>query len=431
MLRGLEAEVACLGVLGDDADGRQLRDMLSAKGIGPDGVLVDAARPTTVKERFIGRAANRHPHQILRVDREVRDPLSAPLEARLLELALAQLDSCDIVLVSDYGKGVCTPGLVQGVIAAARGRGIPVVVDPLRGNDYARYRGATTMTPNRHEAELASRVAIGTPCDAFAAGQELCQRLALEYALVTLDKDGIAAAWPDGRAEHFPTRPRAVYDITGAGDMVLATIGLCLAAGVPIEQAAALANVAGGLEVEQVGVVPISREEIRLDLLSHARDGAARKIVSLDDARRLAAAAKARGQKIAFTNGCFDLLHEGHVTYLEEAAAQADVLFLGLNSDASVRVLKGPQRPVRRQADRAAVLAALSAVDYVIIFDELTPLRLIEAIRPDVLVKGGDYKTKLHEVVGREFVESYGGRLYLARFVEGVSTTQILRSIAA
>jgi D-beta-D-heptose 7-phosphate kinase/D-beta-D-heptose 1-phosphate adenosyltransferase len=431
MLRGLQADVACAGVLGADDAGTELRDLLADAGIDDADVLVDASRPTTVKERFIGRAANRHPHQILRVDREVRDPLGDQLEAHLLGRITARLDDVHIVLVSDYDKGVCTPQLLQRIIAEARRRGLQVVVDPIRGHDYSRYRGATTMTPNRTEAEMATGIRIASAEDAFRAGRLLCQQLEMPFAIITLDKDGMALVPAQGPGELFSTRPRAVYDITGAGDVVLATIGLGLAAGVSLPDTIRLANVAGGLEVEQVGVVPITREEIRVDILRHGGDATAAKIVTLDDAARIAQACRARGQRVVFTNGCFDLLHVGHVTYLAEAAAQGDVLFLGLNSDASVRALKGPSRPVCKQAERAAVLAALTYVDYVVIFDELTPIELIRRIRPDVLVKGGDYRHKMHEITGRELVESYGGRVHLAALVEGVSTTQIIRSVAA
>jgi D-beta-D-heptose 7-phosphate kinase/D-beta-D-heptose 1-phosphate adenosyltransferase len=438
MLRGLEADVRCAGVVGADPDGAAVRHFLHDAGVDASCVLRDAGRPTTVKERFIGRAAGRHPHQILRVDTEVREPLSEELEHRLAAQLIEGLHEFDVVLVSDYDKGVCTPHLLAELVAACRARRIPVVVDPIRGGDYSRYRGATTMTPNRLEAELASGVKIKRPQDAFAAGRKLCAKLGLEYAIITLDCDGmVLSGTARGESataeheEHFPTRPRAVYDITGAGDMVLATIGLGVAAGLPIEDTIRLANVAGGLEVEQVGVVPISREEIRLDILRHGREGSASKIVSREDAARIARASREKGQRIVFTNGCFDLLHQGHVAYLEEAAAQGDLLVLGLNSDSSVRGLKGPGRPVRKQADRAAVLAALAHVDYVVIFDEPTPIDLIQAVRPDVLVKGGDNRHRAHEIPGREFVESYGGRLYLAGYVEGASTTNIIRTIAA
>jgi D-beta-D-heptose 7-phosphate kinase/D-beta-D-heptose 1-phosphate adenosyltransferase len=431
MLRGLEAEVCCAGVIGADPDGATVRHLLGDAGVDHSLVLRDDGRPTTVKERFIGRAANRHPHQILRVDREVRDALPEDLEAKLAEQLIARLTEFSVLLVSDYGKGVCSPELLGEVIAAARAKRIPVLVDPSRGADYSRYRGATAVTPNRYEAEQGTGIRVETPQHAFAAGQHLCEQLGLDAAVVTLDCDGMVLSSADGRATHFPTRPRKVYDITGAGDMVLATIGLGMASGISLESTIRLANVAGGLEVEQVGVVPISREEMRLDILRCGKEGSATKIITLEDAARVAKAARARGQKVVFTNGCFDLLHQGHVAYLEEAARQGDVLILGLNSDASVRSIKGPTRPVRCQADRAAVLAALATVDHIVVFDEQTPMNLIEAVRPDVLVKGGDYQNKLHEIPGGELVESYGGRVHLALFVEGVSTTQILRSIAA
>jgi D-beta-D-heptose 7-phosphate kinase / D-beta-D-heptose 1-phosphate adenosyltransferase len=430
MLRGLEAQSVCCGAIGDDADGRELRRMLRDAGIDDAGLMVDPHRPTTVKERFIGRAAGRHRHQILRVDSEVRDALSAPLEDELFRRITAQLDDCDAVLISDYDKGVCTPRLLKQVIGAAAARDLPVLVDPIRGSDYTRYAGATTMTPNRVETELATGIKVRSVADAFEAGTRLCRQLNLAVALITLDSDGLALVWPDGRGEHFPTRPREVYDITGAGDMVLATVGLCLAADVSIGETCRLANVAGGLEVEKVGVARVTRDELRADLVREGRRGTD-KVVALDGLLPRVAAARAAGRRIVFTNGCFDLLHVGHATYLGEAAARGDLLIVGLNSDRSVRGLKGPGRPVISQRDRAALLAALECVDFVSIFDDPTPIRLIEAIRPDVLVKGGDYRHKLHEITGRELVESYGGELYLTGLVEGVSTTAILRSVAA
>ncbi len=431
MLRGLEAEVTVAGLVGSDADGAAVRHLLVDAAVDTAPVFRDHTRPTTVKERFIGRAAGRHAHQILRVDHETRDAMNAELETQLLEQLSERMHEFEIVLISDYDKGVCTPTLLQALIPLARRHGIPVVVDPIRGGDYSRYTGATTMTPNRLEAELASGVKIATPQDAMRAGQVLCQRYQLDYAVVTLDADGMVLVNAAGEAEHYPTRARSVYDITGAGDMVLAAIGIALAGGVSPADALRLANVAGGLEVEQMGVVPISREQIRVDILRSGREGGAAKLLTLEEARGIADAIRAQGKKIVFTNGCFDLLHIGHVTYLEEAATQGDVLFLGLNSDNSVRQLKGPTRPVRNQAERAAVLSALTHVDHVLIFDEPTPMRLIEALRPDVLVKGGDYSDRPEEIPGKQFVESYGGRLYLTGVVEGVSTTAILRSVAA
>jgi len=479
LLRGLEAEVTCAGVLGDDAAGQKVRRLLQAAGVDDAGVLTDRSRPTTRKERFIGRAANRHGHQILRVDTEVRDPLSADMQSelgKLLEGWIGQEDAhgFQVVLVSDYDKGVCTPGLLARVIAAARAAGVPVVVDPIRGADYSRYRGATTMTPNRLEAGLATGGKVATLQDAYVAGRRLCDELDLQYAVVTLDRDGMALVERvesrESRVErthmrggtlnsqlstlnspftcrHFPTRPRDVYDITGAGDMVLATIGVCLAAGVSPADAVRLGNVTGGLEVEKEGVVVIHRDEIRRDLLREAegrgqraegsrqravsakRTHAAEKHLPLAELLRAVAAHRADGETIVLTNGCFDLLHVGHLRTLEEAARQGEVLVVAVNSDESIRRLKGPDRPIIGQADRLRMLAALTMVDYVVLFDEPTPVELIEQLQPDVLVKGGTYTAE--QVVGHQIVTGYGGRVHLARPVDGVSTTHIVNTLTA
>ena len=271
MLRGLEAEVTCAGVVGNDADGELVRRLLDDAKVDHFSLLRDPSRPTTVKERFMGRAQGRHPHQILRVDSEVREPLSEQLEAKLAGQMLDAIDAHDIVLVSDYDKGVCTPHLLRLVIDACRSAGKPVIVDPIRSSDYTRYRGATTMTPNRTEAGLATGIDIQTPDDAIRAGHKLCRELKLDLGVVTLDRDGMALVHADGHGEIFPTQPRAVYDITGAGDMVLAMIGVCLASGVAPADALRLGNIAGGLEVEKVGVVVIPRSEIRSRLLADRR----------------------------------------------------------------------------------------------------------------------------------------------------------------
>lgn len=439
MLRGLEAEVACAGVVGQDRDGELLRRLLRETGVETSLIYDDAARPTTVKERFIGRAQGRHPHQMLRVDREVRDAISAELQAMLLAAIVHRLPLFDVLLVSDYDKGVCTRGLLSALIDAARTAGVPVLVDPIRSHDYTRYRGATGMTPNRLEAELATGIHIQTAADAFAAAGKLRDDLQLDLGIVTLDRDGMALVDRDGTASVFPTRPRAVYDITGAGDMALAMIGVALAAKTPPPLALQLANVAAGLEVEKVGVAVIPREEIRQRIVEEARAFETRmpaaksfdlrdKVTDLERLAESVAEHKKLGRKIVFTNGCFDLLHVGHVSYLAEARALGDVLVVGLNSDASVRRLKGDTRPIINQTDRATMLAALAAVDHVVVFDEPTPHRLLEALRPEVLVKGGTYAP--HEVVGHELVTAYGGEVCVVGLVEGVSTTRIVAALS-
>jgi D-beta-D-heptose 7-phosphate kinase/D-beta-D-heptose 1-phosphate adenosyltransferase len=427
MVLGLGAEVSLATVVGDDADGSALTRELEKSGIGSEAVMGDASRPTTVKERFIGKAQNRHPHQMLRVDRETRAPLEAPVARALLERVLAAIPRHQAVLVSDYGKGVCTPEIVGQVIAAARATEIPVIVDPRPGNDYALYRGATAITPNRLETRMATGREIRTGEDALAAGRMLCRDLDLDYVYVTLDSDGIALVMADGTEQLLPTRKRQVYDITGAGDMVLAAIGVGLAAGVDLVEIGRLANIAGGLEVERVGVVPITRAEMLADILANSRS-IPDKVCVVGDLEKHVAARRRLGQRIVFTNGCFDILHAGHVACLQQAAEEGDCLIVAINSDDSVRRLnKSPERPIFKQQHRSAMLAALEAVDYVIVFDEATPHALLERVQPDLLVKGGTYRED--QIVGRELVESYGGRVKALGAIPGVSTTRIVERL--
>jgi D-beta-D-heptose 7-phosphate kinase / D-beta-D-heptose 1-phosphate adenosyltransferase len=424
MLRALGAQVRLIGAVGCDTEASLVRRMLAEHEIDDQLVVSLDDRPTTLKERYIGRAQDRHPQQMIRVDYETREPIPAVVEARLHAELPEVLDAADVVLISDYGKGVCTPSLLRAVIDAARASGVKVLADPIRSSDYARYQGAHCMTPNRLEAQLATGLTIARPDDAIRVGKRLVETLGLEAVLVTLDRDGMALVRADGRSELVPTRPRQVYDITGAGDMVLSVVGLCVASGADYDEAAALGNVAGGLEVEKFGVALLTREEILRDLVDHHHPEESKildrqQLVAEVHRRRLA------GQAVVFTNGCFDLLHPGHVRLLREAAGMGNFLVVGLNSDASVRRLKGPSRPLNPALARAEVLSALEAVDAVTVFEEDTPLELITAIRPDVLVKGGDYRPE--QVVGRAQVCEAGGRLVLIPLVEGHSTTTMVR----
>jgi D-beta-D-heptose 7-phosphate kinase/D-beta-D-heptose 1-phosphate adenosyltransferase len=430
MLRALGAKVALAGVVGADDDGGRVRRILTDLGVEQDAVITDSGRPTTVKERYIGRAQQKHPQQILRVDYERRDPLNEYVAEELGQRIASEVRRADVVLVSDYDKGVCTPALLAAVIATARACGKRVLADPTRGGDYGKYRGCSAITPNRLEASLATGREIPTTTVALSAAEQLRDTLDLEAAIVTLDKDGMALVGRDGESGVFPTRPRQVYDITGAGDMVLSVLGLTLASGAGYADAIRLANVAGGLEVEKIGVATVTREEILRDLIHEAAPGGtATKVVAIPELLGELEQRRRAGQRVAFTNGCFDVLHAGHVQYLNEARVQADLLVVGLNSDASVRSLKGPERPVNAEPARAAVLAGLQAVDFVTVFAEPTPIELIRAIRPDVLVKGADYRKD--EVVGAAFVESYGGRVHLAAMRPGFSTTSVLQRVKA
>jgi D-beta-D-heptose 7-phosphate kinase / D-beta-D-heptose 1-phosphate adenosyltransferase len=426
LLRALGAEVRLAGVVGDDVDGRVLKHLLDEIGTDICGVLCDVSRPTTSKERFLGRAAGRHVQQILRVDRESRDPLSSDLEQQLSAHAAACSGGCDSVVVSDYGKGVCTPRFLTGLVKVCREHGVPVLVDPTRIPDYSRYRGAEIVKPNRAETELAVGRPVRSPDDALAAGRELCDRWGFDAVLVTLDRDGLVLVGSDGPEEWLPAKVRAVYDITGAGDMVLAVMGLCRAAGLPSPLSARLANAAAGLEVERPGVAPINRAELRAAVAT--RQGSISKVVDTDELAALVSAHRRAGRIVVFTNGCFDLLHAGHLACLEQASRLGDVLVVAVNTDAGVRSLKGPDRPAVPEAERAALVAALECVQYVILFGEQTPHRLLRLLRPDVLVKGGTYS--VGEVLGREVVEAYGGRVCVTARVEGRSTTHLLSQLS-
>lgn len=431
LARGLGAEVTVFGAVGDDGEGRALRRILVDEGVDCSNVLTDSSRPTTSKERFIGRAAGRHPHQILRVDHEDTTPIEATLQRRMQTALQDGMIAFESILVADYAKGVCTPAVVDAAVHAAARHRIPVIVDPARGADFSHYSDATVVKPNRVELELATGLRIDSPEAAADAARLLCERFDHRSVLVTLDSQGMVLVQPQGTSHHFPTIPRSVYDVTGAGDMVLAVVGLCLAAGVSLDEAAELANVAAGLEVERFGTAPVNLDEIAKVLRGGAVVGgaSANKIVELIELVECVEAYRQAGRTVVLTNGCFDLLHAGHLASLEQAATYGDVLIVAVNGDASVRRLKGAARPVIGQRDRAALLGGLDCVDHVLVFDDDTPHRLLRRIRPDVLVKGAPYSPE--EVVGREVVLAYGGQVCVTGRVEGVSTSQILTAVRA
>lgn len=427
MLRGLEAEVTCAGVLGADAEGELVRGLLRESQVRLGCLPADATRPTTVKERFLGRAQGRHAHQMLRVDSEVREPIADALADEIGEWVEDHVRDYDVVLISDYDKGVCTTSLLRRTIDAGRNAGVPVLVDPIRGGDYGRYARATTMTPNRLEAGLATQMLIETQEDAFRAGELLCQSLELDFAVVTLDRDGMALVHPDGRAELFGTRPRAVYDITGAGDMALAMIGLALAGGATPSDCLRLGNVAAGMEVERVGVAVVPRGEIRARLEEESRTSHG-KLVDTAQLTGRVAEHRARGEKIVFLPGTFDLLHAGHVHALERAKQQGDVLVVDLAQDVEARRAAGNRRPLLARQDRASVLQALSLVDYVLLRGEETTLDVVRGLRPEVFVPDGAGASLASEL---ECVAAYGGRIFHVSRLTRVTSAGIVAALRA
>jgi len=429
MLSALGAEVACIGAVGDDESARELGRELKSAGVDSAGLVVCPDRPTTLKTRYMGyvQSAGRGLQQIVRVDEEVTDPISESESAAVLKRVKELSKGADAVLVQDMAKGLLGPELLQAIIQAAAAARIPIIVDPERSEDYSAYRSATCLLPNRFETETATELCMDSPQAWPLAARKLLRDLSLQAVIVKLDREGMFYVTADGKEGHVATRARDVADVTGAGDMVAAVVALVMAAGGPLERGIKLANVAAGLEVTRYGAATVSRTEL-VEEIEVETDPARRKIKGR--AALLAALEKRRaaGQKIAFTNGCYDLLHLGHVETIRFARKQGECLVVGVNSDRSARELKGPGRPVNTEDVRARTLASLADVDYVVVFDEASVLPLVKEVRPDVLVKGGDYgKTG---VVGWEFVESYGGEVKVAPQVEGLSTTEIIRKIA-
>lgn len=412
--------VSICSVIGGDENGAHLRRALVGKGVDVAGVFEDPCRMTSKKTRVL--ASNQ---QIVRIDRETREDIVPEYGEKILEYVRDSGNHWDIIILSDYEKGVLTATLLAGVVEAARERGICVVVDP-KGHDYSKYRGATVITPNRKEAELASRISIIDDQSLGCAAEILLKAGDFQAILITRSSEGMSLFFHDGSSTHIPTVAREVYDVTGAGDTVVAMLGLGLACGLDFLEAARLANVAAGIAVSKVGTSTVLPEEV-IGSMRHEHSDSDIKIKNLDSLAAVIEEEKRQGKRVAFTNGCFDLLHVGHVKYLQKARTYGDLLVLGLNSDASVRRLKGEKRPLIGQNERAHILAALDCVDYVVIFDEDTPMNLLETLRPHVLVKGGDYTPD--QVVGRDFVESYGGRIELVEFVDGKSTTNIIERI--
>jgi D-beta-D-heptose 7-phosphate kinase/D-beta-D-heptose 1-phosphate adenosyltransferase len=421
-LASLGAQPRLLSVTGADAEGEELASLLDELG-ADSRLLRDPARQTTVKRRYVAAG-----QQLFRSDREDSRALAPESEAELSAAIHDAVAGAEAVILSDYAKGLLTPAVLAAAIEAARTQSIPVVVDP-KGADFSRYRGAAYLTPNRGELAAASGLPAGsqeeaaTACAAIVAAQEF------DGVLATLGAAGMLLARAGETAVFLPAVAQEVFDVSGAGDTVAAVFGAGLAAGLPPERAAELANLAAGVVVRKLGTATVAPGEL-LHVLHGARlDAAEAKVLDLAALNARVAEWRAADLKVGFTNGCFDLLHPGHLSLLRQARAACDRLVVGLNSDASVRRLKGEGRPVQEEAARAAVLASLGDVGAVVLFDQDTPLELLERLRPDVLVKGADYARE--EVVGGDLVEKHGGRVVLAELLPGHSTTATVGKLSS
>jgi D-beta-D-heptose 7-phosphate kinase/D-beta-D-heptose 1-phosphate adenosyltransferase len=421
-IAALGARATLIGVVGEDPAAQDLRTQLRFSPTIEAQLLTDPSRPTSLKTRYVADG-----QQVMRADRESRAPLSAEVAARLLEVFGRALEEAEVVVLSDYAKGVLSDSVTRAAIDLARRAGKIVIVDP-KSRNFGRYRGATLLTPNRLELQQAWGHDCHSDEEAVAGARHFLDQQICDYLIVTRGKEGMSVMGPNGLAVHLPTAARQVYDVSGAGDTVVAALALGLAAGAEMVEAASLANVAAGIVVGKRGTATVTTGEVIAALTPEDGRTDPQKIYSLERVLQLVRAWREQGLKVAFTNGCFDLLHPGHISLLEQARRTADRLVVGLNADLSIRRLKGPNRPVQGEVARATVLAAVKSVDAVVIFAEDTPLELIGALEPDVLVKGADYTVET--VVGAELVLQRGGRVVLAELLTGHSTTATVNRVA-
>ncbi|MFA5455027.1 MAG: D-glycero-beta-D-manno-heptose-7-phosphate kinase [Sulfurimonas sp.] len=414
-LVALGANVSVSGVIGSDENGNELINLLRNIGVDVSRIIIQNGRKTPRKSRVIAAS-----QQILRYDNESKEEIEKSSVDKILNSLNDTICEYDTVVLSDYGKGVLTDELCQKIIKLCNKNGIKVLVDP-KGSDYGKYSGAYLLTPNKKEAMLATKIEIKDKTSLKEALLKMKKEADLTISLITLSEDGIAVY--DDEMKIFPTVAKEVFDVTGAGDTVIASIAFALSAKKSIEEAAKFANLAAGVVVGKIGSATVTLDEIEEYEATLHKSTSDAHIKSFDEIKMVVERYRANGKKVVFTNGCFDILHVGHVKYLQEAKSFGDVLIVGLNSDASVSRLKGASRPVNIAEDRAYLLAALEAVDFVVPFEEDTPYELIKMIKPDTLVKGGDYEGK--SVVGTEFALE----LKLVDFVDGKSTTKTIQKI--
>ena len=414
-LKVFGANVDVISVIGKGENATKLKELLAAINVDVKYLVTESNRITSKKSRVIASQ-----QQVVRYDHESTDEISIPSQKLILDTFKRIINNYEIILISDYGKGVLSTELTQSIINIANQHNKKVLIDP-KGIDYSKYKGAYLLTPNIKEASDATKIEINDNETLSKAITQLKLNCELEVSLVTLSEKGIAIY--DNEFRIHPTTSKEIFDVTGAGDTVLASLGFSLACNLSIDQAVKFANLAAGVVVGKIGSATSSLNEIIEYESSLNKSSSDFHIKTLDEIISLSEELRIRGKDIVFTNGCFDLLHSGHVRYLEAAKSFGDVLILGLNSDRSVTALKGPDRPINSEMDRAYILAALEVIDYVVIFDEDTPYNLIQAIKPKTLVKGSDYEGK--EVVGQDIADE----LILVEFVKGKSSTKTIQKI--
>jgi len=419
-LVALGAKVSVLGVTGTGRGRKLLLNRLDNLGVDAQGVIRERSRPTTKKTRIIADH-----QQVLRIDRETKKEIAASTLKSLKALAAKIIPSVDLILISDYGKGLITSAFIADLVKIAKQNNKITIADP-KGLDFTKYSGVTLLTPNSKEAALASGVEISDQKDIAAAGKILIEKFGIEKLLITCGKDGMVLFEPDHKPFKISTKARDVYDVSGAGDTVMAVLGLGMAVGLPLREAVTLANTAAGIVVGKVGTATVSKRELSHALNQTSRDNAS-KFKSLSEISQICRKLQKDRKRVILTNGCFDLLHVGHIRLFSASKQLGDVMIVAIDDDDSVRLLKGAGRPVIGANERVRILSALDSVDYVVVFATSELDNVIRAIRPDVLTKGSDYEST--EVLGREIVESYGGRIERISITEEISATQIINNI--
>jgi D-beta-D-heptose 7-phosphate kinase/D-beta-D-heptose 1-phosphate adenosyltransferase len=421
-LVSLGAKVYISSVIDEKETGKLILSELKRLGVAIDGLFKDKNKISSKKTRVLSFDKYQ---QILRIDRETNYPISQKNEKNILNYIKSNIESFKVVILSDYMKGVLTDNLLKDIIDFMNASKIPVIIDP-KGKDFTKYRNATLITPNKKEVETVLDMKITDEAALRIAGKKLLSKLNVEAILITLGKDGMSLFEKDNLITHIPAEEKEVYDITGAGDTVISVVGLGLASGLAIKKAIEIANLAAGITVGKIGTATVTIQEI-ISYTFQRNIFFNNKILNLPALTAIVEEERKNGSRIVFTNGCFDILHAGHTYLLQRAKMLGDVLIVGLNSDKSVKRLKGNNRPIIPIKERAAILSSLTYVNYIIVFEEDTPIELIKNIKPDILVKGNDYT--IEDVIGRDIVESYGGRVELIKLIEGVSTSSIIDRI--